>query len=91
MNERPHNSIQQIELGRYQMRCPLCGREMTVFPGVKRGRISEIVYHCEVHGLLGRPPASVLLSRVSNLESEKQATESKNNKTQYQEEQSQPD
>jgi hypothetical protein len=48
---------------------------MTLLPGARRGRISELVYHCEVHGLLGRPSASILLARVSSSESEKRAPE----------------
>jgi len=57
------------------MRCPLCGREMTILPGVRRGRVSPIVYYCEEHGLLGRPSASILLSQASSSTSESPTSE----------------
>jgi hypothetical protein len=57
------------------MRCPLCGREMTTLLGARRGRVSEIVHYCEVHGLLGRPSASILLSQVSSSKSNQLAYE----------------
>jgi hypothetical protein len=64
-------------LGRSHMRCPLCGREMKTLPGVRRGRISEIMYYCEEHGLLGRPSASILLSQIQGSEPESQTPEPK--------------
>jgi hypothetical protein len=36
------------------MRCPLCGHEMTWLKGAQRGRVSELVYYCEKHGILNK-------------------------------------
>lgn len=67
--------IELTEVDVFHMRCPLCGREMTILPQARRGRISEIVYYCEEHGLLGRPSPSILLSRVSDFAPESQTSE----------------